>query len=105
MIRTKEEQAFIKNYVNSVCQVYLQTIDYFDEIRYARDPIGGSEFVKISDIAGDTMFLDVTDLEFPEITKEVARSLLMGEIEDPNIIPKSLIAGRSDRLAVAELFR
>lgn len=83
----------------------LNALREFDGIEYTRTPLTGEEFVKVSDLTGASMFLDVTEMTKAEILKDVARILLMGEINDDRIIPKGFVTDKDEILAIAELFR
>lgn len=83
----------------------LNAIREFDGIEYTRKPLTGEEFVKISDLTGASMFLEVTKMTKAEILKDVARVLLMGDIDDSRIIPQSFVADKEQMLDIAELFR
>ena len=93
-----------ESYVEGL-SIGLNALREFDGIEYTRKPLTGEEFVKISDLTGASMFLDVTKMTKAEILKDVAKVLLMGDIDDSRIIPQSFITDKEQMLDVAELFR
>lgn len=92
-----------RTYVEDL-NMMLEPLHGFDRIEYARAFMQDKEYVKISDIIGNVLFLDISGLTLSEILKEVAKSILIDEIKDPNIIPDSLVFEREDKLKIAELF-
>lgn len=86
-------------------RIGLCALREFDGIEYFRKALTGEEFVKISDLTGSSMFLDITKMTKAEILKDVAKVLLMGDIDDSRIIPMSFISDKEKMLDVAELFR
>lgn len=93
-----------KAYVEGLT-IGLNALREFDGIEYTRKPLTGEEFVKISDLTGASIFLDVTEMTKAEILKDVAKVLLMGDIDDSRIIPQSFVADKEQMLDIAELFR
>lgn len=93
-----------KNYVEGL-RTALAPIRSFDNIEYMKRTLTGEEFVKISDLLGASMFLDVTGMERAEILKDVCRVVLMDDVNDSAIIPHGFITDDDKRLGVAELFR
>lgn len=94
-----------RDYVEGALQMALAPIRSFDGIEYTKKTLTGEEYVKVSDLTGATMFLDVTDMTQPEILKDIARLLLMGDIEDSRVIPHGFVTDDEEKLAIAELFR
>lgn len=93
-----------KAYVEGL-SIGLNALREFDGIEYTRRTLTGEEFVKISDLTGASMFLDVTHMTKAEILKDVAKVLLMGDIDDSRIIPLGFVSDKEKMLDVAELFR
>ena len=94
-----------KTYIEGALQMALTPIRSFDGIEYMRKPLTGEEFVKISDLTGATMFLDVTGMTRAEILKDVARLVLMGDINDSAIIPIGFVSDEEEKLGIAKLFK
>lgn len=94
-----------KTYIEGALQMALSPIRSFDGIEYMRKSLTGEEFVKVSDLTGATMFLDVTGMTRAEILKDVARLVLMGDINDSAIIPVGFVFGTEQKLEIAELFK
>lgn len=93
-----------RKYIESV-SAFMEPLTYFGKIQYGRRAMTGEEVLKISEVTGDSMFLDVTGMDLNEIARDIAKWVLMGEIETGDMIPKSLIASREGRLRAAELFK
>ena len=51
------------------------------------------------------MFLDVTGMTKAEILKDVARLILMDDINDSAIIPVGFVSDEEEKLGIAELFK
>lgn len=100
MIYYDDRKAYIEGLT-----IGLNALREFDGIEYIRKPLTGEEFVKVSDLTGASMFLEVTNMTKAEILKDVAKILLMGEIDDSRIIPHGFITDKERMLDVAELFR
>lgn len=76
----------------------------FDDIRYARSYVTAEEFVKISDQLGNAAFLDVTGMTKAELLKEVARVILLDEIQG-EFAPRSVVTDIDTKRKIAPLFR
>lgn len=94
-----------KSYVEGALQMALTPIRSFDGIEYTRKALTGEEFVKISDLTGATMFLEVTGMTRAEILKDIARLVLMDDINDSAVIPVGFVWGQEKKLEIAELFK
>lgn len=94
-----------KTYIEGALQMALTPIRSFDRIEYTRKTLTSEEFVKISDLTGATMFLDVTGMTRAEILKDVARLILMDDINDSAIIPVGFVTDQDKKLGIAELFK
>lgn len=94
-----------KTYIEGALQMALTPIRSFDGIEYTRKTLTGEEFVKISDLTGAAMFLDVTGMTRAEILKDVARLILMDDINDSAIIPIGFVSDEEEKLGIAELFK
>ena len=93
-----------KDYIDSL-NIALAPIRGFDSIEYARAYMRDKEYVKLSDIIGNVLLFDISDLTLAQVLKDIAKCLLADEIKDPAIVPTSIIQDPDERLAVAELFR
>ena len=93
-----------KNYIEGL-NVTLAPIRGFDTIEYVRSYMADKEYVRMSDIVGGVMFFDISELSLAQVLKDIAKSLLIGDIEDPEIIPKSLVSDYEQKLQIAQLFR
>ena len=94
-----------KDYIEGALQMALTPIRSFDGIEYTRKALTGEEFVKVSDLTGATMFLNVTDMSRAEILKDIARLVLMDDINDSAIIPIGFVSDEETKLDIAELFK
>ena len=93
-----------KDYVEQLA-LALQPLQDFDQILYARTYATEEEFVRISDILGNVCFLDVTALSLAQVLKDVAKCVLIADINDRKIIPESLITDTNKKREIAPLFK
>ena len=93
-----------KTYIEGALQMALTPIRSFDGIEYTRKPLTGEEFVKISDLTGATMFLEVTGMTRAEILKDVAKCILLDDMELGGLVPESLVKDINLKREIARLF-
>ena len=104
-INNAEYYSLRREYVEGALRMALTPIRSFDGIEYTKKTLTGDEFVKISDLTGATMFLNVTGMSRAEILKDVSRLILMDDINDSAIIPHGFVTDEDEKLTIAELFR
>lgn len=75
----------------------------FDKIKYAHSGSTDAEYIRISDIIGSSVTLDVTALSLEDIFEEVCRVVLI--TEDHPIPPRHLIDDRDKLRKIAPLFK
>lgn len=92
-----------KDYIGTL-RTALKPFQDFEDIRYARSYVTEEEFVKISDQLGNAAFLDVTGMTKAELLKEVARVILLDEIQG-QFAPKSVVTDIERKRKIAPLFR
>ncbi|MBQ9691667.1 MAG: hypothetical protein IJV70_00750 [Clostridia bacterium] len=76
----------------------LRVSDRFESLAYARDYIGGDEYLRIRNTCGDTFYINVTGNSEGAILLEVARFV-------NGIRPTGYVSNREKRWKVSELFR
>ena len=90
-------------FVNSVLKKLLEVKTDFEYIKYARQNVTNSEFIRIGDIKGSAITLDVTGKSLEEIVDDIARVILVGT---ERIAPPSGIVVDVNKLrSLASLFR
>ena len=92
-----------KNYVDGLT-LALAALRDFGSIEYARTYTTEEEYIRITDTIGGCAFLDVTALSRAEILKDVARVMLIDELEGEHF-PKSIITDKDKMRQIAPLFR
>lgn len=92
-----------RDYVSALKAV-LEPIQDFLDLMYARSYVTEEEYLKISDQLGNAAFLDVTGMTKAEMLKEVARVILLDEIQG-QFAPKSVVADIETKRKIAPLFR
>lgn len=91
-----------RSYIEGL-SIALMAVKDFDAIEYTRT-YDGAEYVRISDIIGNALYLDVTRMTLAEILKDVARCLVAGErLEE--IKPRGLVTDRERKRKAARAFR
>lgn len=92
-----------RDYIEGAISKAMQALDDFSSVRYAWSITGG-EFVKISDTIGNVMFLDVTGMTRAEILKDVAKCILLDDMELGGLVPESLVKDINLKREIARLF-
>ena len=93
-----------RDYVEGLATA-LQSLQDFDQILYARTYTTEEEFVKLADTIGGCVFLDVTAVKEDEILKDIARIILIDEINPHKLTPKFVITDIEKKRSVSMLFR
>lgn len=93
-ISTYEKKAAYVAQLHSI----LNVSDYFDSLDYARDYLGGDEYIRIRNTVGDTFYINVTGNSESAILLEIARFL-------NGIRPVGYVTDREARWRVSKLFR
>ena len=91
------------NFVTNLNKI-LSVIGDFEAIKYSRSAITGGEYVKISDVLGGYVYLDVTGASLESILKDVCKVVLNGELESHQF-PKSIIHDKQKLREIAPLFK
>lgn len=91
-----------RDYIEGL-SVALMAVKDFDAIEYTRT-YDGAEYVRISDIIGNALYLDVTRMTLAEVLKDVARCLVAGDrLEE--IRPHGLVTDRERKRKAARAFK
>ena len=56
-------------------EVVLRPVQDFNRLRYANEFYADTEFIQLSNVLGDAIFIDITAKSMEEIFKEVARAI------------------------------
>ena len=91
-----------ERYVNGLT-LALSPLRDFGLIRYGRFYSTDEEYVKVADMIGNSVFLNVTAMSKAEILKDVARVILQGD--EKGIVPRSLVTDKNEMRHAAPLFR
>ena len=89
------------NYIRGL-NTALAPMQDFDSIKYART-ITGEEFIKIADNIGGCIFIDVTGSDKSDILKDVAKVVLVNEL-DATHLPAGTIVDKAKMREIAPLF-
>ena len=79
-------------------EVVLQPVQDFNRLRYVNEFYADTAFIQLSNILGDTIFIDITAKSMEEIFKEVARAI-NGQT------PYGLVKDLEQRRHIAGLFQ
>ena len=93
-----------KEYVESMAPT-LSALRDFGTLEYARTYTTEEEFIKLADTIGGCVFLDVTAVKEDEILKDIARIVLIDEINPHKLTPKYVITDIEKKRSVSLLFR
>lgn len=86
-----------ENYIKRL-EIVLKPIQDFSRLRYANEFYADTEFIQLSNILGDAIFIDITAKSLEEIFKEVARAI-NGQS------PHGLVRDLEKRRHIATLFQ
>lgn len=92
-----------KNFVEVGIGAILPVKRDFKSIQYAHSNTTDGEYIRIDDIIGRSVCLDVTALSLEGIFDEVCRIALLGD--DRPSAPRTVIEDRDKLRAIAPLFR
>ena len=56
-------------------EVVLRPVQDFNRLRYVNEFYADTEFIQLSNVLGDAIFIDITAKSMEEIFKEVARAI------------------------------
>lgn len=106
MNRNKEIRAR-EYYVNEVLFNAMRPKKAFGGIKYARDPITDQEYVKISDIRGAAVTLNITAYTLEDILTDVCKVILVGVLgkHDKMQLPAGIVTDGDQLIKIAPLFK
>lgn len=89
----KEREQYIKN-----LETVLKPVQDFNRLKYANEFYADTEFIQLSNVLGDAIFIDITAKSLEEIFKEVAKAV-NGQT------PQGLVKDLEKRRHIAGLFQ
>lgn len=89
----KEREQYIKD-----LETVLKPIQDFNRLKYANEFYADTEFVQLSNILGDAIFIDITAKSLEDVFKEIAMAI-------NGRSPRGLIRDLEKRRHVASLFQ
>lgn len=90
-------------FIESTVYNFLKYKKDFGRIKYGRTLKTGKEYVRIGDIQGNAVTLDVTGRSFEAIAEDVARILLIGK---ENIAPPdNIVTDQEEKRSIYHLFK
>ena len=106
MNRNKEIRAR-EYYVNEILYNAMRPKKGFDNIKYARDSITDQEYVKISDIRGAAVTLNITAYTLEDILTDVCKVILVGVLgkHDKMQLPAGIVTDGDQLIKIAPLFK
>ena len=75
----------------------------FDSIKYARSAVTDREYVRVSDIFGKAVTLEITGDDLEKILSDMSRIILMGE--EKVSVPSGVITDQDTLRKISSLFR
>ncbi len=75
----------------------------FDFIKYGRTLLKGKEYMRIGDIQGNAVTLDVTGRSLEAIAEDIARIILIGK--EDIAPPDNIVTDQEEKRAIAHLFK
>lgn len=87
---------------NGIGQIMAAKRD-FDSIKYARSAVTDQEYVRVSDIFGKAMTINITGEDLEKILSDISRIILMGE--EKVSVPSGVITDQDTLRKISPLFR
>lgn len=105
MSRAKEYE-LRKMYIEKVLGTTLKARRGFQGIRYGREPLTDAEYIRISDIRGTTITLNITGRSLEQIMIDVFKVVVIGTMgKHERITVPEIITDRETLLELAPLFK
>lgn len=106
MNRNKEVNAR-RHYVEDILCRAMQPKKGFESIRYATDSVKEQEYIKISDVRGSAVFINITGNSLEDILADVCKIMLIGILgkHDKMTLPAGIITDGEQLLKIAALFK
>ena len=98
-------QEFIarQNFVEVTLHQALASKPDFDYIKYARDALTDSEYIRIADLQGKACTIDITGRSLEEIVEDVARIVLIPK--EKITPPETIVTNPQVLRSIAPLFK
>lgn len=106
MNRNKEIKAR-EYYINEILYNAMRPKKAFGGIKYARDPITDMEYVRISDIRGAAVTLNITAYTLEDILTDVCKVILVGVLgkHDKMQMPVGIVSDGDELIKISPLFK
>lgn len=94
-------------YIDEVMRRTLQPRKGFDGIKYARIPSTDQEYIRISDVRGTAVTMDITAESLEDIMTDIFTVMLFGVMDKEGKVkvPPTIITDDEKLLELAPLFR
>lgn len=90
-----------KNFIENGIGVLMAAKKDFESVRYARSSVTDREYVRIRDIFGKAVTIEITGDDLEKILSDMCRIILMGE---EKVSPPNCITDRETLRKLAPLF-
>ena len=95
-----------QKYVEGILGQALKPKKGFGGIKYARNTMTDQAYIRISDLRGSAITLDITALTLEEVLTDVSKIVLVGVLgkHDKMTLPASIVTDGNDLLKLSPLF-
>ena len=90
-------------FIENTVARFLKNKEDFGRIKYGRTLKTGKEYMRISDIQGNAVTLDITGRSFEAIAEDVARILLIGK--EKIAPPDNIVTDQEEKRSIYHLFK
>lgn len=90
-----QEYSIRKKFIEGTITDFLKVKEDFDYLKYARRDLTDSEYIRIGDVQGRAITLDITAMSLEEITENISRLVLANKekvnppaniVSDPDVL-------------------
>ena len=92
-----------KNFIENGVGELMSAKRDFDSIKYARSAVTDREYVRISDVFGKSVTIEITGDDLEKILSDMSRVILMGE--EKVSAPSGVITDKEMLRRISSLFR
>jgi len=86
-----------RDYIDTMAQL-LSAFENFGELKYTRTAKTDGEYLRLTDILGNSCFLDITSMPLKEVYRDVSNIVINAKA------PKSMITNRNTLMTIARYF-
>ena len=98
-----QEYTIRKNFIEGTIRDFLKVKTDFDYLKYARRDLTDSEYIRIGDVQGRAITLNVTAMSLEEIAENVSRLILM--TKEKIQAPACIVNDNEELRSVSKYFR